>query len=184
MSQWSGTYQKEEASCNDDEVSDDTLQRRKDAEVGQSANWVVGQAWRSVDYVAFLRYLSLHATKQWQDVTEDLNANTSNTNQEPQRKRRKTTKKVHKRVFDVAPKHLSRDMPPAKAMVFRAMVDERWLDEHPGMVVHEGISWLKGFYSRVNQEELFEADATYLKELDEWLKTSNENGSSDDENEY
>ncbi|KAI6138408.1 hypothetical protein BKA82DRAFT_4366530 [Pisolithus tinctorius] len=152
----------------------------KDAEVGQSANRVVGHAWRSVDYVAFLRYLSLRAMKQRQDVIEDPNASTSNMDQEPQRKRRKTTKKVHKRVFDVAPKHSSHGPPPAKAMVFRAMVDERWLDEHPGMVVHEGISWLKGFYSRVNQEELFKADATYLKELDEWLKTSNQNGSSDE----
>ncbi|KAI6142933.1 hypothetical protein BKA82DRAFT_36016 [Pisolithus tinctorius] len=35
--------------CNDSDVSEDTLERRKLAEVGKSANKVVGHAWRSID---------------------------------------------------------------------------------------------------------------------------------------
>ncbi|KAL4070797.1 hypothetical protein J3A83DRAFT_4188736 [Scleroderma citrinum] len=76
-----------------------------DAEVGQSANRVVGHAWRSID-----------------------------------------------------------------GAIFKEMVDKGWYDQHPDMVVHKGVNWLKEFYSHINQSELFEVDITYLKESDTWLK--------------
>ncbi|KAL4067322.1 hypothetical protein V8B97DRAFT_2025152 [Scleroderma yunnanense] len=151
--------------CEDNEVSKDTLQQRKDAEVGQSANKVVGHAWRSIDYVAFLHWLSLHAMKQQQHTIEEPAVD-----QEPQCKQHRTTKKQHKQVFNIAPKYLNRDKPSTKGVIFKAMVNKGWYDQHPDTVVHEGIDWLKGFYSHINQSELFEVDTTYLKELDTWLK--------------
>ncbi|KAL4070526.1 hypothetical protein J3A83DRAFT_4188545 [Scleroderma citrinum] len=149
----------------DNEVSKDTLQQRKDAEVGQSANKVVGHAWRSIDYVAFLHWLSLHAMKQQQHTIEEPAVD-----QEPQCKQHRTTKKQHKQVFNIAPKYLNCDKPSTKGVIFKAMVNKGWYDQHPDTVVHEGVDWLKGFYSHINQSELFEADTTYLKELDTWLK--------------
>ncbi|KAL4075660.1 hypothetical protein J3A83DRAFT_4369885 [Scleroderma citrinum] len=120
-------------------------------------------------YVTFLHWLSLHAMKQQQDANDEPDLR--QVGQEPQHKQCRTTKKLHKCVFNIGPKHLSHYLPQAKAMVFKAMVDDRWYDEHLDMVVHEGINWLKGFYSHINTEDLFEADMTYLKELDDWLKT-------------
>ncbi|KAL4063512.1 hypothetical protein V8B97DRAFT_2085175 [Scleroderma yunnanense] len=150
--------------CNDDKVSKDTLQQRKDAE-----------------YVTFLCSLSLCAMKQQQDVNDEPESR--QVAQEPQCKQCRTTKKLHKHVFDVGPKHLSHYPPQAKAMVFKVMVDDKWYDEHLDMVVHEGINWLKGFYSHANTQDLFEVDMTYLKELDDWLKTEalGQYGSSEDE---
>lgn len=166
--------------CNDNEVSEDTLQRRKDALVGQSANKVIGHAWRSVDYVAFLRWLSLRAMKLQQDAADEPNQGSMD--QGPQRKRRRTTKKLHKWVFDVAPKHMNCGPPLSKTTIFKVMVDEGWYKKNPEMVVVEGIDWLKGFYSRLNREDLFEADALYLQELDDYLKIRMSDQSSDEEN--
>ncbi|KAI6158006.1 hypothetical protein BKA82DRAFT_22008 [Pisolithus tinctorius] len=156
--------------CNDSDVSEDTLERRKLVEVGKSANKVVGHAWRSIDYVAFLRWLSFHALKQQQDVNEPSSGSMRSVDDEPQRKRRKTTKKFHKRVFDVSPKHLNHNPPQPKATIFKPMVDETWRAKNPNVEVVEGVDWLKGFYSRLRQGEIFDADATYLKELKEWLE--------------
>ncbi|KAL4071113.1 hypothetical protein V8B97DRAFT_2024020 [Scleroderma yunnanense] len=125
--------------CNDDKVR-------------QSTNKVIGHAWQSIDYVTFLHWLSLHAMKQQQDVNDEPDLR--QVAQEPQHKQCRTTKKLHKCVFDISPKHLSCYPPQAKATVFKAMVDDRWYDKHPDMVVHEGINWLKGFYSHINTEDL------------------------------
>ncbi|KIN93402.1 hypothetical protein M404DRAFT_171307 [Pisolithus tinctorius Marx 270] len=156
--------------CNDSDVSKDTLERRKLAEVGKSANKVVGHAWQSIDYVAFLRWLSFCALKQQQDVNKPSSGSMRNADDELQRKRRKTTKKFHKRVFDVSPKHLNHNPPQPKATIFKSMVDETWHAKNPDMEVVEGVDWLKGFYSTLRQGEIFDADATYLKELKEWLE--------------
>ncbi|KAL4073656.1 hypothetical protein J3A83DRAFT_4187316 [Scleroderma citrinum] len=142
-----------------------TCEDNEDAEVGQSANKVVGHAWRSIDYITFLCWLSLCAMKQQQHTIKELAVD-----QEPQRKQHRTTKKQHKWVFDVALKYLNCDKPSTKGVIFKAMVNKGWYDQHPDMVVHEGIDWLKGFYSCINQSELFEADTMYLKKLDTWLK--------------
>ncbi|KAL4071481.1 hypothetical protein V8B97DRAFT_2104073 [Scleroderma yunnanense] len=147
--------------CNE---SDDTCQRRKDAEVGKDAKMVVGHAWQSIDYGAFLRWLSFH-TKVQDEPGEPAK------DQEHPPKRRKTTRKFHKRVFDLALKHLNCNAPPPKATICKAMVDEGWHQKHPGRQLVEGTDWLTGFYSHVNKEELYDADVDYLKELDEYLKS-------------
>ncbi|KAI6041001.1 hypothetical protein EDC04DRAFT_2602043 [Pisolithus marmoratus] len=63
--------------CNDEEQT----------EAGQSANRVTGHAWRSIDYVAFLRWLSFCAMKQQQEGSDTL----TDVDPGPQRKRRRTT---------------------------------------------------------------------------------------------
>ncbi|KAI6034174.1 hypothetical protein BKA83DRAFT_4539007 [Pisolithus microcarpus] len=164
--------------CNDGEVSDDTLQRRKQTEAGQSANKVIGHAWRSIDYVAFLRWLSFRAMKEPQEGGDALTSADTG----PQRKRRRTTtKKVHKLNFDVNPKHLNRKPPPPKATLFKVMVNQRWQDANPDIPLLDGVDWLRGFYSQVQEGDLFEADANYLRELDQWLKTSEVSLDSSDE---
>ncbi|KAG2746872.1 hypothetical protein P692DRAFT_201867427 [Suillus brevipes Sb2] len=56
------------------ELSADTIQRRKKADVGKTANLVRGYQWRSVDYVAFLRWLSLRNQKPDADTEEEWRA--------------------------------------------------------------------------------------------------------------
>ncbi|KAI6125316.1 hypothetical protein EDD17DRAFT_1881853 [Pisolithus thermaeus] len=164
--------------CNDDEVSDDTLQRRKQTEAGQSANRVIGHAWRSINYVAFLRWLSFRAMKQQQEGGDALTSADTG----PQRKCcRTTTKKIHKQNFDVSPKHLNRDPPPPKAALFKVIIDQRWQDTNPDVPLLDGVDWLRGFYSRIQEGDIFEADADYLRELDQWLKTSDVSPESFDE---
>ncbi|KIN96501.1 hypothetical protein M404DRAFT_33210 [Pisolithus tinctorius Marx 270] len=156
--------------CNDSNVSEDTLERRKLVEVGKSANKVVGHAWRSINYIAFLHWLSFHALKQQQDVNEPSSGSMRNADDEPQCKCRKMTKKFHKCIFDVSPKHLNHNLPQPKATIFKSMVDETWCAKNLDMEVVEGIDWLKGFYLTLRQGEIFDAGATYLKELKEWLE--------------
>ncbi|KAI6029295.1 hypothetical protein BKA83DRAFT_4489251 [Pisolithus microcarpus] len=125
--------------CNDGEVSDDTLQRRKQTEAGQSANKVIGHAWRSIDYVAFLRWLSFRAMKEPQEGGDALTSADTG----PQWKRRRTTtKKVHKLNFDVNLKHLNRKPPPPKVMLFKVMVDQRWQDANLDIPLLDGVDWL------------------------------------------
>ncbi|KAI6043154.1 hypothetical protein EDC04DRAFT_2891156 [Pisolithus marmoratus] len=40
------------------------------------------------------------------------------------------------------------------------------------VVLLDGVHWLKGFYSQMNEGNIFKVDANYLKELDQWLKSS------------
>ena len=102
-------------------------------------------------------------------VQDELNEPVKDQEHPP--KRRRTTRKHHKQVFDLAPKYL-KNMPPQKP-VMKAMVDEVWRQKHPEMEFIEltGIDWLAGFYSRVKKEELYDADVDYLRELDEYLKS-------------
>ncbi|KAI6028930.1 hypothetical protein EDC04DRAFT_2605667 [Pisolithus marmoratus] len=48
---------------------------------------------------------------------------------------------------------------------------ERWQSANPQIVLLDGVHWLNGFYSQMNEADIFEADANYLKELDQWLKS-------------
>ncbi|KAL4064279.1 hypothetical protein V8B97DRAFT_2077175 [Scleroderma yunnanense] len=133
-----------------------TCKDNEDAEVGQSTNKVAGHVWRSIDYIAFLHWLSLCAMKQQKHTIKEPAVD-----QEPQHKRHTQ----HKWVFDIALKYLNCDKLSTIGVIFKAMVDEGWYDQHPDTVVHKGVNWLKGFYSYINQSELFKADATYLKEF-------------------
>ncbi|KAF8835598.1 hypothetical protein BDN67DRAFT_1072336 [Paxillus ammoniavirescens] len=65
------------------ELSEDMLDRRKEADVGKTANMAVGHAWRSIDYVAYLRWLSLRSMKK----EEEDEGVTTKTTMEPQKKR-------------------------------------------------------------------------------------------------
>jgi len=58
-------------------------------------------------------------------------------------------------------------------MIFKPMVDEGWHNEHLEVVVLDGVDWLEGFHSRLHEGDLFDADADYLMELDQWLKEKN-----------
>ncbi|KAL4069607.1 hypothetical protein V8B97DRAFT_1918124 [Scleroderma yunnanense] len=99
----------------------------------------------------------LCAMTQQQHTTEELSVD-----QEPQHKWHRTTKKQHKRVFNIALKHLNHDKLSTNGMIFKVMVNKGWYDQHPDTVIHEGINWLKGFYSYINQSELFKANTMYL----------------------
>jgi len=48
------------------------------------------------------------------------------------------------------------------------MVSKKWQKDHPAVNFLDGVDWLKGFYSRLREEDLMKEDAKYLKELDEW----------------
>ncbi|KAI5989452.1 hypothetical protein EDC04DRAFT_2614329 [Pisolithus marmoratus] len=60
---------------------------------------------------------------------------------------------------------------PPKSTLFKRMVDHRWQSANPQIVLLNGVHWLNGFYSQMNEADIFEADANYLKELDQWLKS-------------
>ncbi|KIK79757.1 hypothetical protein PAXRUDRAFT_28328, partial [Paxillus rubicundulus Ve08.2h10] len=135
-----------------DELSDDVKRRRKQADVGKSANMVVGHEWQSVDYMVFLHFLSFCAMKV-------------------QIKHHKTqAKKLHKKVFDTTPRNMSEDPPSSrKGTPFVSMVNKKWWDEHPDMKLHtKGGDWLASFYKRLKDGEVFAEDAVYLQELDAW----------------
>ncbi|KIJ15290.1 hypothetical protein PAXINDRAFT_11828 [Paxillus involutus ATCC 200175] len=171
-----------------DELSDDTRKRRKDADVGRLANMAVGHEWRSVDYTAFLRFLSLHAMKIQVQVDKQGPAtkttSASSDIVEPPKKRRKTqVKKLHKRVFDATPRNMSEDPPSSwKGTPFSTMVSEKWKKEHPDMKIHaKGGEWLEGFFKRLKAGDVFAEDAVYLAELDTWHKPAHEVASIDEE---
>ncbi|KIK79289.1 hypothetical protein PAXRUDRAFT_16405 [Paxillus rubicundulus Ve08.2h10] len=126
----------------------------------------VGHAWRSIDYVAYLHWLSLRSMKK----EEEDEGVTIKTTTEPQKKRRKVTKKHHKRVFDIAPQHMDEDPPNSKkgTLPFATMVSKMWKEKYPEMKILEGGEWLEGFYCRLRDGEVLQEDASYLKELAEW----------------
>ncbi|KAI6008960.1 hypothetical protein EDC04DRAFT_2610808 [Pisolithus marmoratus] len=120
--------------CNNEEVSEDTLQCQKQTEAGQSANQVKGHAWQSIDI-------------------QDPNGSAEEQLQEGF---------INKVLIP----------PPPKSMLFKTMVDHRWQSANPEIVLLDGVQWLNGFYSQMNEGDIFEVDANYLKELDQWLKSS------------
>ncbi|KAG1722246.1 hypothetical protein EDB19DRAFT_1916792 [Suillus lakei] len=181
-------------SCGESDLSDDSKMRQQEAGVGKNANRVVGFQWRSVDYVVFLRFLTLKSMKELNSesakdvavdpptVQDDAAAATADKAAEPTMERpskhRKTVKraltrpkKIHKKVWDVAPDKLSDRKPSSgkKSAPFANMVSDKWKEEHPDMKVLEGVPWLKGFYEQMKEsDDIIEEDCTYLQELDEW----------------
>ncbi|KAG2141057.1 hypothetical protein DEU56DRAFT_755120 [Suillus clintonianus] len=165
--------------ASDGDLSDDTIQRRKDAGVGDSAFMVEGSDWRSVDYVAFLRWLTFKS-KNESEEGDDVNGR-------PPSKRRKVTqkKKSSKSVFDLAPSKMNEDPPISHkksnpTVPFRSMVSAKWLKTHPDMVLLDGGEWLSGFYGTVSEKDVYKQDWTYLKELDGWQKMADDAGSESD----
>ncbi|KAF8834358.1 hypothetical protein BDN67DRAFT_1016593 [Paxillus ammoniavirescens] len=144
-------------------LTDDTKRRRKDADVGKTANMA---------YVAFLRWLSLRAMKMQAGVEGE--AATTSATTAPQKRRRKM-KNFHKCVFDAAPRKMDDDPPDSKkgTLPFKSMVSERWMNKHPDMKVHQdGREWLEAFYAGLKLanggEDLIAEDLAHVKELEKW----------------
>ncbi|KAG1742876.1 hypothetical protein EDB19DRAFT_1966398 [Suillus lakei] len=174
------SYFRNQASCAlDGDLSNNTIQRRKDAGVGDSAFMVEGSEWRSVDYVAFLRWLTFKSNNESEEGDE--------VNDRPPSKRRKVTqkKKQLKLVFDLAPSKMNEDPPISHkktnpTVPFKSMVSAKWLKTHLDMVLLDGGEWLSGFYGTVSEKDVYKQDWTYLKELDGWQKMADDAGSESD----
>ncbi|KAG1763831.1 hypothetical protein EDD22DRAFT_952028 [Suillus occidentalis] len=165
--------------ASDGDLSNDTIQRQKDAGVGDSAFMVEGSEWRSVDYVAFLQWLTFKSKNESEEG--------DNVNGQPPSKCRKVTqkKKSSKLVFDLAPKKMNEDPPISHkksnpTVPFKSMISEKWLKTHPDMVLLDGGEWLTGFWGTVKEKEVYKQDWTYLKELDQWQKMPDDAGSESD----
>lgn len=173
------------------DVSDDTRARCQAAETGKNSWRVVGHEWRSVDvsnlisihpdsltndmqYVAFLRFLSLRAKKELGD--DGLGEEEDGGASELPRKRLRTTAttktKVVKRHFDIAPSKMNSDAPASrkKTIPFQSMVSPSWVHSHPTMKVLDGSAWINGFYGRAKPTDFFPEEVAYLKELCEHHK--------------
>lgn len=107
-------------------------------------------------------------------ATTKANPTEGEASSERSRKRRRTTagrpKKPVKKVFDLDPMQMNDDEPKSgkKMRPFRNMVSDQWMIDHPDMPVLDGVPWLKGFYAKLNQDDVLKEDWDYLQELDEW----------------
>ncbi|KAG1725644.1 hypothetical protein EDB19DRAFT_1914960 [Suillus lakei] len=167
-------------SCGESDLSDDSKMCQQEAGVGKNANRVVGFQWRSVDESNSESVKDIAVDPP--TVQDDAAAATADKAAEPTMERpskcRKMVKraltrpkKIHKKVWDVAPDKLSDRKPSSgkKSAPFANMVSDKWKEEHPDMKVLEGVPWLKGFYERMKEsDDIIEEDCTYLQELDEW----------------
>ncbi|KAG1846973.1 hypothetical protein DFJ58DRAFT_730303 [Suillus subalutaceus] len=167
-------------SCGESDLSDDSKMRRQEAEVGKTANRVVGFQWRSVDDSSseVAKDVAVDPPTVQDDQMSAAADNVAESRTERPSKRRKTVtraltrpEKMHKKVWDVAPDKLS-DRKPASgknSAPFANMVSNEWKEEHHDMKVLEGVPWLKGFYEQLkDSDDILEEDRTYLQELDEW----------------
>ncbi|KAG1793226.1 hypothetical protein EV424DRAFT_1354276 [Suillus variegatus] len=141
----------------DTDLTEDTLKRRRDADVGK----------------AFGRWLSFKKSKVNKGPGEE---------EAPAPKRRKVVeKKVVKSTFDLAPNKMHSEPPLSgkKTIPFRSMVSEKWLKKNPGTVLLDGGEWLCGFYGRLKEGDIHKDDARFLEELNEWHEK--DESSSDEE---
>ncbi|KAG1727972.1 uncharacterized protein EDB91DRAFT_1086271 [Suillus paluster] len=97
-------------------------------------------------------------------------------------KRRKTmeastrTKVYVKKTFDISPSQMDEDTPLSAKnnLPFKNMVVKHWRQKHPEMKTLDGVPWLEGFWTALQQDDVIKEDYTYLKELEEWhLKQDN-----------
>jgi hypothetical protein len=129
-------------------------------------------------YVAYLRWLTLKsmkdsATSNAGGPEEQLeNEAAVPAGEQRPKKRRKTTrtKKYLKRGFDISPANMNDHEPSSgkQTIPFKNMVSKRWQEDHTAVNFLDGVDWLKGFYSRLGEEDLMKEDGKYLKELEEW----------------
>ncbi|KAG1856440.1 hypothetical protein F4604DRAFT_1931869 [Suillus subluteus] len=172
-------------SYSEDDLSEDTLTRRAKSGAGNSANMVVGLEWRSIDYVAFLRFLTLRQMR-WNNRATTADIDETSTIQPP-KKCRKTaeggtrSKRIVKKTFDISPEQMNDDAPSSakKNLPFENMVADSWKTSHPDMEMLEGVLWLKGFWASLTRDDLIKEDYEYLEELREWHKV--EKGDEGDE---
>ncbi|KAG2053456.1 hypothetical protein BDR06DRAFT_972254 [Suillus hirtellus] len=138
--------------ASDGDLSEDTLQRWKDAGVGDGAFMVEGMEWRS-------NHLSFKVANKSEGADDE---------DEP------PTKQC-KHAFDLAPSKMSNNPPVSHkknkpAVPFKSMVTEKWLKAHLNMELLEGGKWLEGFYDMICEKDVYKQDLAYLKELNEWQK--------------
>ncbi|KAG1774331.1 hypothetical protein EV702DRAFT_1200579 [Suillus placidus] len=100
-------------SYSEDDLSEDTLTRWAKSGAGNSANMVVGLEWRSIDYVAFLRFLTLRQMKgNNRPTTADIDETSTI---QPPKKCCKTaeggtrSKRIVKKTFDISPEQMNDD---------------------------------------------------------------------------
>ncbi|KAL4064217.1 hypothetical protein V8B97DRAFT_1856768, partial [Scleroderma yunnanense] len=93
----------------------------------------------------------------------------------PAPKHHKTTKKKDNltRGFNLHPSKMVKKLPSSRksnaTIPFRTMINEAWLEAHPGQQVMDGMEWLQGFYSQAKEGGLSENDQAYLDELAEYF---------------
>ncbi|KIK81368.1 hypothetical protein PAXRUDRAFT_35884 [Paxillus rubicundulus Ve08.2h10] len=136
----------------------------------------------------FLHFLSLHVMKiQVQANKQGPATKTTSASSdviEPPKKCHKTqVKKLCKRVFNIAPRNMSEDLPSSRnGTPFSTMVSMKWKKEHPDMeICAKGREWLQEFFKRLEAGDIFSEDMVYLAELDVWHKPAHEVDSIDEE---
>ncbi|KAG1752357.1 uncharacterized protein EDB91DRAFT_1243136 [Suillus paluster] len=162
----------------EDDLSENTLTRRMKSGAGNSANMVVGLEWRSVDYVSFLRFLTLRQMKGNNKATTASASTNETSTSQPPKKRRKTaegstrSKRIVKKTFDISPEQMNEDTPLSarKNLPFDNMVADSWKNSHPDMEMLEGVPWLRGFWASLTRDDVIKEDYKYLEELEEWHK--------------
>ncbi|KIJ12227.1 hypothetical protein PAXINDRAFT_14998 [Paxillus involutus ATCC 200175] len=86
-------------SYNEETLSDTLRQRRQNVDMGKGASMGVGYEWRSVDYVAFLRYLTLKAAKMSTDIQPVPAAGQPPVTKKPRRTIANKHADIHRTVF-------------------------------------------------------------------------------------
>ncbi|KAG1886421.1 uncharacterized protein F5891DRAFT_1200778 [Suillus fuscotomentosus] len=153
------------------DLSADTLSRWERAKLAKLAFYVEGSKWRSVDYVAFLRWLSLRNMQKNEEHNEPDTDAADDTTRPPANKHRRTDAQKHrKKVFDLAPAKMNDNKPKShkKNVPFKSMVSAVWARDHADDTFLDGTEWLTGFYKNIGQGVLIKEDEEYLGELQKW----------------
>ncbi|KAG2142987.1 hypothetical protein DEU56DRAFT_910924 [Suillus clintonianus] len=156
----------------EEDLSADTLSRWERAKLVKLVFYVEGSKWCSVDYVAFLCWLSLCNMQKNKEHNEpDMDA-ADDTARPPATKRRRTnnTQKHCKKVFDLALAKMNDNKPKShkKNVPFKSMVSAVWACDHTDDKFLDGTEWLTGFYEKTAQGALIKEDEEYLQELQRW----------------
>ncbi|KAG1753660.1 uncharacterized protein EDB91DRAFT_1242638 [Suillus paluster] len=156
----------------EEDLSADTLSRWERVKLVKLAFYVEGSKWHSVDYVAFLRWLSLRNMQKNEEHNEpDMDA-ADDTTRPPATKCRRTnnTQKHRKKVFDLAPAKMNDNKPKShkKNVPFKSMVSAVWACDHADDKFLDGTEWLMGFHEKTAQGALIKENEEYLQELQRW----------------
>ncbi|KAG2052953.1 hypothetical protein BDR06DRAFT_1009084 [Suillus hirtellus] len=153
------------------DLSADTLSRWERAKLTKLAFYVEGSKWRSVDYVAFLCWLSLCNMQKNEEHNEPDMDTADDTTQLPANKCCRTNAQKHcKKVFDLVPAKMNDNKPKShkKNIPFKSMVSAVWAHDHTNDTFLDGTEWLMGFYKNIGQSVLIKEDEEYLGELQKW----------------
>ncbi|KAG2158618.1 uncharacterized protein EDB93DRAFT_1245845 [Suillus bovinus] len=163
-------YTSDILTCGD--LSDDGKNRRMMSGAENSAKMAVGLQWHSVDYVAFLRFLTLQHLKGYDTDEPKLATSASTSRPTKHRKTMEGSTRMNiyvKKTFDTSPSQMDEDTPSSAKnnLPFKNMVAKHWRQKHPEMKILDGALWLEGFWAALQQDEVIKEDYTYLQELEE-----------------